>query len=290
MMAPHNRAAARVHPRVSTPPRDRGVILGRWTSTIPDAIAVSKSTIALPNAAKLSCHHPTTPQWYVDMTNDANRGTYCQSRRRSPNFLSSSSRGSSCSRSSSSTTSSSTPASPSPIHWCHTHYQRSGSSHSYHRHSSHKHHSNQERRESTTVSLPQKVQHTIERGEFVDFSDLLCEPLMRAGKSAKTKKATQTRHIADLDTWLEAWTLYATVLANAKPQLAPQLFNIRLSSPEPARGSSPTPGFNMTPNSASNWQPIDPCNGRQQTRSSLLCGFPLMPQRLNNPVFHVVRP
>ena len=28
MMALHNRAAARVHPRASTPPRDRGVILG----------------------------------------------------------------------------------------------------------------------------------------------------------------------------------------------------------------------------------------------------------------------
>ena len=68
------------------------------------------------------------------------------------------------------------------------------------------------------------MQRAIEHGEFIDFSDLLAEHLTRAGKSAKTKKATQTRHIASLDTWLEAWTLYATVLTNAKPQLAPELF------------------------------------------------------------------
>ena len=45
-----------------------------------------------------------------------------------------------------------------------------------------------------------------------------------AGKSTRTKKAAQTRHIANLDTWLEVWTLYATVLATAKPQLASELF------------------------------------------------------------------
>ena len=75
-----------------------------------------------------------------------------------------------------------------------------------------------------TVPLPHKMQRAIKRGEFVDFSDLLSEHLTRVGKSAKSRKATQTRHIANLDTWLEAWTLYATVLANAKPQLTPELF------------------------------------------------------------------
>ena len=88
-----------------------------------------------------------------------------------------------------------------------------------------------------TVPLPHKVQHAIERGEFVDLSDLLSEHLTRAGKSAKSRKATQTRHIANLDTWLEAWTLYATVLANASPSLYLSSLNIRPLSPKLARGT-----------------------------------------------------
>ena len=117
------------------------------------------------------------------------QGTYHQSRRRSPSSSSSSSQGRSRSRSSSSTTGSSTPTSPSPIRQRHTHHRCPGRSHSHHRRSTYKHHSHQGRRESTTVPLPHKVQHAIERSEFVDFSDLLCEHLTRAGKSAKTKKS-----------------------------------------------------------------------------------------------------
>ena len=64
--------------------------------------------------------------------------------------------------------------------------------------------------------MPHKLHRAIVRGEFVELSDLLSDHLTMAGKSAK-KKAT-------LDTWLEAWTLYATVLATTKPQLAPELF------------------------------------------------------------------
>ena len=45
-----------------------------------------------------------------------------------------------------------------------------------------------------------------------------------AGKSSKSRRATQSRCITSLDTWLEAWSLYATVLAAAKPQIAPDLF------------------------------------------------------------------
>ena len=120
MMALHNRAAARVHPRASTPPRDRGVILGHWTSTTPDVIAVPKSTVMLLNVAKLSHHHFTTPQRYADTPNDANKGPTTS--RRSPSSSSSSSQDGSRSQSSSSTTGSSTPTSPSPIHRHHTHH------------------------------------------------------------------------------------------------------------------------------------------------------------------------
>ena len=117
-----------------------------------------------------------------------------------------------------------TSASSSPICRGCTHYQCSGHSHSRHQRSTHKHRPHQIRRESTSVLLPRKVQRAIVHGEFVDFSDLLCDHLTWAEKSVKTKKATQTQHIANLDTWLEAWTLYAIVLATAKPQLAPELF------------------------------------------------------------------
>ena len=67
----------------------------------------------------------------------------------------------------------------------------------------------------------------IERGEFVDLSDLLCEHLTMAGKSTKSRRATQSRSI-NLDTWLEAWSLYATVLVTAEPHLAPDLFKYQL--------------------------------------------------------------
>ena len=77
---------------------------------------------------------------------------------------------------------------------------------------------------SSTVPIPHKVQVAIERGEFVDLSDLLCEHLTMAGKSTKSRRATQSRCITNLDTWLEAWSLYATVLVTAEPHLAPDLF------------------------------------------------------------------
>ena len=45
-----------------------------------------------------------------------------------------------------------------------------------------------------------------------------------AGHSNKSKKSAQARLITSLDTWLEAWSLYATVLATVKPHVAPDLF------------------------------------------------------------------
>ena len=133
---------------------------------------------------------------------------------------------------------SSTSSSWSPL--CHYHQ------HSHHcdHHSTHRH---SKTRDTTTIPLPHKVQCTIERDEFIDFSDLLCYNLMKAGKSAKTHKATQARHNTNLDTWLEAWRLYATGLANAKPQLAPELLNTKLSLLERARDSGLMLGFSSMP-------------------------------------------
>ena len=81
-----------------------------------------------------------------------------------------------------------------------------------------------EHRGSSTTPLPHKLQVAIKRGEFVDLSDLLSEHLTMSGKSSKSRRATQSRCITTLDTWLEAWSLYATVLAAAKPHLASDLF------------------------------------------------------------------
>ena len=46
------------------------------------------------------------------------------------------------------------------------------------------------------------------------------------GALSKPKRGSkaETRGITGLDTWLEAWCVYASVLTAAKPQLAPDLF------------------------------------------------------------------
>ena len=47
---------------------------------------------------------------------------------------------------------------------------------------------------------------------------------MSEGSTSKKGKATRTRPITGLDTWLEAWSIYAGVLAEYRPELAPDLF------------------------------------------------------------------
>ena len=42
--------------------------------------------------------------------------------------------------------------------------------------------------------------------------------------SSSVKKSARTRAITGLDTWLEAWSLYAGVLVSFQPELAPDLF------------------------------------------------------------------
>ena len=119
---------------------------------------------------------------------------------------------------------SSSPSSTSSSSSTSTHEHKHRHSHSRRSHpkQSHRRH-HLKRHRSPTVPIPHKVQVAIERGEFVDLSDLLGEHLTMAGKSTKSRRATQSRCITSLDTWLEAWSLYATVLAAAKPHLAPDL-------------------------------------------------------------------
>ena len=50
------------------------------------------------------------------------------------------------------------------------------------------------------------------------------KPLSDVRKLPILSKSAQARLITNLDTWLEAWSLYATVLTVAKPRLAPDLF------------------------------------------------------------------
>ena len=88
---------------------------------------------------------------------------------------------------------------------------------------------------------------TIEQGEFVvnDLSDSLGEHLIMAGKSTKSRRATQSRCITSMDTWLEGWSLYTTVLVAPKSRLAPDLLDyqsfITRTSSKLTHGSSTIP-------------------------------------------------
>ena len=154
------------------------------------------STIVLQNTTKLSHHHPITMQWYVDAPNGTNKGltaiivdphqTHWTPRASPPKVIA-------------------VPkAPPQPTAPVLPQAQvqsastalNSGHSYSHHWRSTHKHRSHQWQWESTTLPPPHKVQHTIVHGEFVDFSDLLCEHLTWEGKSQKPKKATHAWHVA----------------------------------------------------------------------------------------------
>ena len=77
------------------------------------------------------------------------------------------------------------------------------------------------------LPVPRKVQRAVRGGEFIDLSDLLAEHLAMTGSSANKRgagKKALTRQITDLETWLEAWSIYACMLAATKPTLAPELF------------------------------------------------------------------
>ena len=99
-----------------------------------------------------------------------------------------------------------------------------------------KRHSRSHRREpcchhrTKDVDLPavsRKLRRIIRCGEFVVLADLLSEHLTLSGCSSRNsggRKFASTKPITGLDTWLEAWSIYASVLVLYKPELAPDLF------------------------------------------------------------------
>ena len=100
----------------------------------------------------------------------------------------------------------------------HRHHRRTR-----HKHGKHHHHGRDERHHhhSHVPPVTHKVRHAIERGEFAELSKLLVNHL---GSGSSSKRSTSTRSIAGLESWLEAWSIYAAVLSSHKPHLAPQLF------------------------------------------------------------------
>lgn len=135
-------------------------------------------------------------------------------RRRSPSTSSSSSPSSRNSSRSSSHSSSDSDSSP--------HRRRKSRSHRHHQrhHHRHRHHHSK----GVDIPVPRKLRHDIRRGEFVVLADLLSEHLTLSGGSSGGRKSARTRSITGLDTWLEAWSVFAGVLVSYKPELAPDLF------------------------------------------------------------------
>eukprot|EP00117_Sycon_ciliatum_P005525 scpid28772/ scgid9436/ len=89
--------------------------------------------------------------------------------------------------------------------------------------------------------VPPRLRDRIVRGEFTELSDLLPESLgfegdhdvmqldVGAGRSVQlvpksSHRQPAKRHIYDLATWVEAFTTYSRVLADASPQLAGDLW------------------------------------------------------------------
>ncbi len=97
------------------------------------------------------------------------------------------------------------------------HREREHHHHHYRRAARHQHH---------TLPVPRKVRRAIEQGEFVELSKLLSDHLVLSGSasSSRSSRSRSTRPITGLDTWLEAWSIYAAVLSTSKPHLAADLF------------------------------------------------------------------
>ncbi len=115
------------------------------------------------------------------------------------------------SSSSHSSISSSSSESPSPVRHrhCRHHKTKKSSRHSTSRHQAH------------APPVTRKVRHAIERGEFIELHKLLSRHM---GCGNASKRSTSTRSITGLDSWLEAWSIYAAVLSAHRPNVAPDLF------------------------------------------------------------------
>ena len=64
------------------------------------------------------------------------------------------------------------------------------------------------------------------RGEFIEFPKLLAEHMAMAGalRQPTSGHKPEPWDITNLDMWMEAWCIFASVLIAAKPRLAPDLF------------------------------------------------------------------
>ena len=62
-----------------------------------------------------------------------------------------------------------------------------------------------------------KIRKSIVRGEFMEFPKLLAEHMAMTGLLGKSKSGhkPEPRGITSLDTWLEAWCVFASVLTAA---------------------------------------------------------------------------
>ena len=140
-----------------------------------------------------------------------------RSSHRQPSSSSGSESGTSSSRSSASTSSASSASSP--------RRHRGRRSHHHHAmaHPRHRHHWHQHSRPVT--ELPSSYSRRIRRGEFIDFNKLLFKHARYAGALSKSSRyKSNSQAVASLDTWLEAWSLYAGALASQLPSLAHDLF------------------------------------------------------------------
>ncbi len=170
---------------------------------------------------RLRVHHSPTLSPPSDRASKSRKSrtsrTSTRSKRTRHSRRSSSSRSSS--HSSASTTLSSSDSSP-------HHHRRSSKSRDRERVNHHYHHRRAARHQHHTLPVPRKVRHAIERGEFVELHKLLSEHLILSGSasSSRSSRSHSTRSITGLDTWLEAWSIYAAVLSSSKPYLAAHLF------------------------------------------------------------------
>ena len=115
------------------------------------------------------------------------------------------------SSSSSSASSSSSSSSSSSPHGRHRHSHKT----CRHRHEHHCHYQRAGRHQRHHHPVPRKLRHAIGRGEFVDLSKLLSEHLTLVGSTSASHsgRSHSTRYITGLDTWLEAWSVFAGVLS-----------------------------------------------------------------------------
>ena len=93
-----------------------------------------------------------------------------------------------------------------------------------------RHHSTRthRRRTGNLPPIPDRLTGRIKRGEYIDLTHLLHANLTKARGRKRDRAETDARRVAaigDFESWLEAWSVYAAVLASFYPHLAPRLFS-----------------------------------------------------------------